>query len=414
MRRSSPARRSGRKSILKGSVRQERHSPNTPSRWRNGGRLRPGTQSSRSTDCSGTSCKCWLIAVIVKVSAASSRRLRSRAQAIGGVRGRASPSDRRPWSTRNQQMKRFLSCLGFLLIFGSAARADVMCAPFDTIVAGQNRIMSLPSGASVIFDSRGCTPVSSANDVAWLRVQGYVPQISGLGTGVYTALQTNVGTAGSIVVNGGALGTPSSGTLTSVTGLPISTGISGLGTGVATALATNVGTAGSPVVNGGALGTNVGTAASIVRSGGALGTPSSGTLTSATGLPISTGISGLGTGVATALAVNVGTAGSPVVNGGALGTPSSGTLTSVTGLPISTGVSGLGTGVATALAVNVGTAGSIVVNGGALGTPSSGTLTSVTGLPISTGISGLGTGVATALAVNVGTAGSPVVHAGGL
>src|SRR5271166_1980727 len=324
MRRSSPARRSGRKSILKGSVRQERHSPNTPSRWRNGGRLRPGTQSSRSTDCSGTSCKCWLIAVIVKVSAASSRRLRSRAQAIGGVRGRASPSDRRPWSTRNQQMKRFLSCLGFLLIFGSAARADVMCAPFDTIVAGQNRIMSLPSGASVIFDSRGCTPVSSANDVAWLRVQGYVPQISGLGTGVYTALQTNVGTAGSIVVNGGALGTPSSGTLTSVTGLPISTGISGLGTGVATALATNVGTAGSIVVNG-----------------GALGTPSSGTLTSATGLPISTGISGLGTGVATALATNVGTAGSIVVNGGALGTPSSGTLTSVTGLPISTGISGL-------------------------------------------------------------------------
>ena len=62
-----------------------------------------------------------------------------------------------------------------------------------------------------------------------------------------------------------------------------------------------------------------------------------------------TGITALGTGVATALAVNVGTAGAPVVNGGALGTPSSGTLTSATGLPISTGVSGLGTGVATFL-----------------------------------------------------------------
>jgi hypothetical protein len=61
-------------------------------------------------------------------------------------------------------------------------------------------------------------------------------------------------------------------------------------------------------------------------------------------------ISGLGTGVSTALGVNVGTAGSPVVNGGALGTPSSGTLTSATGLPISTGVSGLGAGVATFLA----------------------------------------------------------------
>lgn len=41
-----------------------------------------------------------------------------------------------------------------------------------------------------------------------------------------------------------------------------------------------------------------------------------------------------GTGVATALAVNVGSTGAPVVNGGALGTPSSGTLTSCTGLPI--------------------------------------------------------------------------------
>lgn len=40
------------------------------------------------------------------------------------------------------------------------------------------------------------------------------------------------------VAPGGALGTPSSGTLTNATGLPVSTGISGLGTGVATFLAT--------------------------------------------------------------------------------------------------------------------------------------------------------------------------------
>lgn len=59
--------------------------------------------------------------------------------------------------------------------------------------------------------------------------------VSGLGTGVATALAVNVGTAGSPVVNGGALGTPSSGTATNLTGLPIA-GLSGLGTGVGSAL----------------------------------------------------------------------------------------------------------------------------------------------------------------------------------
>jgi hypothetical protein len=88
-----------------------------------------------------------------------------------------------------------------------------------------------------------------------------------------------------------------------------------------------------------------------------------------------------GANVGTALAVAVGSAGAVVVNGGVLGTPSSGTLTSCTGLPISTGVSGLGTGIATALAVNTGSAGAPVLFNGALGTPSSGTATNLTGLP---------------------------------
>lgn len=119
------------------------------------------------------------------------------------------------------------------------------------------------------------------------------------------------------------------------------------------------------------------------------------------------GLTGLGTGVATALGVNVGSAGAFVTFNGALGTPSSGTLTSATGLPVSTGITGLGTGVATALAVNVGSAGAFVTFNGALGTPSSGTLTSATGLPISTGVTGLGTGVVTLLGNNSSGTGGP-------
>jgi hypothetical protein len=176
------------------------------------------------------------------------------------------------------------------------------------------------SGASTWASSAAL----AANAIVVGGGAGFAPSTITTGSNVLTALGIAVGSAGAFVVNGGALGTPSSGTLTNATGLPISTGVSGLGTSVATALAVNVGTVGAVVVNG-----------------GVLGTPSSGTLTNATGLPISTGVSGLGTGIATALGTNVGTAGSVVVNGGALGTPSSGTLTNATGLPLSSGVTGV-------------------------------------------------------------------------
>lgn len=47
------------------------------------------------------------------------------------------------------------------------------------------------------------------------------------GTGVVTALGVNTGSAGAFVVNGGALGTPSGGTATNLTGLPLTTGVTG-------------------------------------------------------------------------------------------------------------------------------------------------------------------------------------------
>jgi len=125
------------------------------------------------------------------------------------------------------------------------------------------------SGGIVYFDSAttwASSGVLTNNALIKGGGAGGAPSSVTTGTGVLTALGVNTGSAGAFVVNGGALGTPSSGDLSNATSLPVATGISGLGTGVATALAINVGSAGAPVVNG-----------------GALGTPSSGTVTNLTG-----------------------------------------------------------------------------------------------------------------------------------
>jgi hypothetical protein len=47
-----------------------------------------------------------------------------------------------------------------------------------------------------------------------------ISNLTGAGTGVLTALGINIGTAGSFVTNGGALGTPTSGSAANLTGLP--------------------------------------------------------------------------------------------------------------------------------------------------------------------------------------------------
>ena len=128
--------------------------------------------------------------------------------------------------------------------------------------------------------------------------------ITGLGTGVATALANNVGSSGAFTTFNGAMGTPSSITLTNATGMPLS-GVTGLGTNVATALGVAVGSSGAFVTTSGsgATGTwnidilgNAGTVTNGVVTTGSYANPSWITSLAASKLTGSIPISAGGTG----------------------------------------------------------------------------------------------------------------------
>lgn len=77
------------------------------------------------------------------------------------------------------------------------------------------------SGGVVYFSSASTWASSAlltANAIMIGGGAGVAPSTTTTGTGVLTALGVNVGSANAFVVNGGALGTPSSGTVTNLTG----------------------------------------------------------------------------------------------------------------------------------------------------------------------------------------------------
>lgn len=107
-------------------------------------------------------------------------------------------------------------------VSGDATLANTGALTLATVNSNTGSFGSATTVPVVTVNAKGLTTAVSTSTIT-----PAVGSITGLGTGVATALAVNTGSSGAVVVNGGALGTPSSGSLASCTGLPLSTGVTG-------------------------------------------------------------------------------------------------------------------------------------------------------------------------------------------
>lgn len=164
---------------------------------------------------------------------------------------------------------------GQLPVFSGTTGKLITNSTLSGILKGTTGVVSAAVAGTDYIVPSGALGTPSSGTLTNVTGLPITTGVSGLGTGIATALGQSVGTAGAPVLFNGALGTPSTGTLTNATGLPISTGVSGLGNNVAAALANTAESAGG-----------------IVVYNSDAGTPTSIGLVNGTGLPLSTGVTG--------------------------------------------------------------------------------------------------------------------------